>query len=131
MWRSQKVNLSESHSCIVVIDETVLSGIFASTHLTRKLFCDKVVVNYVPFRPVKANVTYIMQETSCVIGSNLGYVDRLLITFGSLYEASVRTFVCLDIYGNTNENLALHVHCHINHALNIGKCNPLFFQTIL
>lgn len=128
LWKTQTADLNISHTNITVIDKTILLDLFASTDVTQKLFREKIVVSLVPFRPIKANVTHIMQETSYVIGSNLDDQDRLLVTFGSLYEALVGTIIFLDIYGSTTENLAVHFRYHIKRALETSKCNPLIFR---
>ena len=106
-----------SPSTISFVDTVMLSKIFDRKDWTERIFGKRIVVSWVPCRPIKSNIAYIFQETTSVIGSNLHDVDRLLITFELQYDAAAGIVVSIDVYGNVTENLQTHIEQHIKHAV--------------
>lgn len=113
---------------IAIIDDNYLLALFDSMSVSNDIFGTRLVLQGVPFRPIKSNVRFIMQETTSVIGSNMDDINRLLITFGNQYETFVGTVVFIDIYGNVSDDLRNHIQFYLKRVTETGQSSKIIIK---
>ncbi|CAC5366296.1 unnamed protein product [Mytilus coruscus] len=95
---------------IKLLDRQKLEVLLTSPHTSASLFPEcRVVIDLVPYRPIKPNVAYMIQTTTSVIGSNLDDANSALISFGDYSEVYRGLLYYIDIYGNVMKNIEAHI----------------------
>ena len=101
-------NVSKENFCSLLESDEMCMHMFGK---------ERPVIDWVPYRPIKSNVEYMMQETTPVIGSSLDSVDKSLLTFSQNFQILIGTMYFIEVYGNIDE-LTSHLLSHLHQALN-------------
>lgn len=89
----------------------------------------RLVIDLVPYRPIKTNVTYMIQTTTSVIGSNLDDANSALVSFGNYSEVYRGLLYYIDVYGNVMANIEAHIQYHMEQIKNIqSKSDNIVIQ---
>lgn len=102
-----------------------MSRIFENAHMRTKLFPDnRLVIDWVAYKPMKSNIPYIYTERCSVFGSNVDDVTysggkNPLITFASYVVLDSVIMYNFDIYGSDAEALYYHLIAHLKILKNI------------
>lgn len=89
----------------------------------------RLVIDLVPYRPIKTNVTYMIQTTTSVIGSNLDDANSALVSFGNYSEVYRGLLYYIDTYGNVMANIEAHIQYHMEQIKNIqSKSDNIVIQ---
>ncbi|CAC5378051.1 unnamed protein product [Mytilus coruscus] len=107
-------------SKIKLLDRQQLEVLLTLPHTSASLFPEcRVVIDLVPYRPIKPSVAYMIQTTKSVIGSNLDDANSSLISFGNYSEVYQGLLYYIDLYGNVMKNIEAHIQYHMERIKNI------------
>lgn len=94
----------EPDQSLIHLDGKRLRSIFGQKRVCQHLFPeDRVVVDWMPYRPMESNAELIMtKRTTAIMSGNS--VDTLLLTFGNFFHAPVGCVYNIEVYGLTDRS---------------------------
>jgi hypothetical protein len=105
-----------------------LQNVFENEDLSSRLFHQSsVIVDWVPYRPIKSNIPSIFTQTTSVIGSNLGDIDKAFLTFGNHFRTVDGLMFEIDIYGNQWDLIYSHILQHMQNCEDDNVLIRLFY----
>lgn len=106
-----------------------LQNVFENEDLSSRLFHQSsVIVDWVPYRPIKSNLPSIFTQTTSVIGSNLGDIDKAFLTFGNHFRTVDGLMFEIDIYGNQWDLIYSHILQHMQNCEDDNVLIRLFYD---
>lgn len=106
-----------------------LQNVFENEDLSSSLFHQSsVIVDWVPYRPIKSNIPSIFTQTTSVIGSNLCDIDKAFLTFGNHFRIVDGLMFKIDIYGNQCGLIYSHILQHIQNCEDDNVLIQLFYD---
>lgn len=106
-----------------------LQNVFENEYLSSRLFHQSsVIVDWVPYRPIKSNLTSIFTQTTSVIGSNLSDIDKAFLTFGNHFITVDGLMFVIDIYGNQWDLIYNHILQHMQNCEDDNVSIRLFYD---
>lgn len=111
------------------IDEEGLGEILSNQALHRELFPEgRLIVDWVPYRPMKSNANLIKTARTSMVVSDLGNSKKCVLTFGNYFMAAIGLVCNLDVYGHADFILKDHILLQIKHILPHAKSKKVIIR---
>lgn len=124
-------NLAKPSKRAHSLNSTELGHLLDDKTLGKVLFPEgKIIVDWVPYRPMKSNADLMMTERTMAVFSRM---DSPLLTIGNYYIAPAGFIYNMDIFGNVC-NIQEHFYRHLAFAIErakISKCDKIYFRCII
>lgn len=105
-----------------LINGEELAELISSPKFCNKYFPEgRIIVDWVPYKPMKSNASLIKTDRSSIVASELYEFERGLLTFVSHYIATFGLVFILDVYGCIDSTLNDHLILHCKETLSLAN----------